>query len=255
MDHRARELERIHAAYRERDAAGPPGRSPWLDPGYRLQIQELEWALLQELARAGIELTRARALEVGCGSGYFLGRLLDYGVSRAAGIDLMDERIARARERHPRLELVVGDASRLPWPDESFDLVTQFTCLSSVLDPELRRRIASEMWRVLAPGGVVVSYDARPTPWPIRALRALAGLRAGGDRAPQGTPTAPVETAELRGWFAAAEVRCRSVGLDADLGRVLGRFRLAGRMAAGIPALRVHTLAVARRAPLADPHR
>ena len=58
-------------------------------------------------------------LEVGCGSGYFLSRFLDYGAAHAAGIDLMEHRIAQARERDPRLELVAGDASRLPWEDGS----------------------------------------------------------------------------------------------------------------------------------------
>ena len=131
------------------------------DPVYHVELQELEWALLEQLGRAGVPLSGVRALEVGCGGSYFLGRLLDYGAAGAAGIDLVEERIAVARERYPRLELVAGDATSLPWPNESFGLVTQFTCLSSVLDPTVRRAIAAEMWRVLVPGGAVVSYDVR----------------------------------------------------------------------------------------------
>ena len=91
----------------------------------------------------------------------------------------MEDRIAIARERYPRLELVAGDATSLPWPEQSFDLVTQFTCLSSVLDHDVRRAIAAEMWRVLAPGGAIVSYDARAPRGPIRAFRRLGALRAG----------------------------------------------------------------------------
>ena len=78
-------------------------------------------------------------LEVGCGTGYFLSRFLDYGAVAAAGIDLLESRVAQVRERDPRLEVVAGDAGRLPWADGSFDLVTQFTCLSSVLDQPSRR--------------------------------------------------------------------------------------------------------------------
>ena len=78
----------------------------------------------------------AGVLEVGCGSGYFLHRLYEYGAAHAAGIDLMDDRVAQGRERYPTLELVAGDASELPWDDGSFDVVTQFTCLSSVLDAD-----------------------------------------------------------------------------------------------------------------------
>src|SRR4051812_14820014 len=171
MDPAAREAERIRSEYRRRDTAGGAVASPWLDPVYRLQLQELEWALLDEIRRAGAPLAGARALEVGCGSGYFLNRLLEYGAAHGAGIDLVDERIAVARERYPHLELVAGDATALPWADASFDLVTQFTCLSSVLDREVRGAIAAEMWRLLAPGGAIVSYDVRAPRLPVRAFR------------------------------------------------------------------------------------
>ena len=244
MDPANREAERIRAEYRRRDAAGGPSVSAWLDPVYRVQVQELEWALLAGLEGAGAPLSGARVLEVGCGSGYFLGRLLDYGAAEAAGIDLVEERIAVARERYPRLELVAGDATNLPWPDESFGLVTQFTCLSSVLDPEVRRAIAAEMWRVLAPGGAVVSYDVRSPRWPVRALRRVGSLRgpAGG-----GTPAQPVPLEELRAWFPGGELSHRSVGVDADVGGLLSRLRLSPRLGARVPALRVHELAVVRK--------
>lgn len=245
MDRTTREAERIRAEYRRRDSAAPPRASAWLDPVYRLQLQELEWALLDELRRAGIPLVGSRALEVGCGSGYFLSRLLDYGVAEAAGIDLVEERVAVARERDPRLELVVGDAARLPWPDASFGLVTQFTCLSSVLDGEVRQAIAAEMWRVLAPGGAVVSYDMRSPPWAIRRFRRLVARRAGNRETP--AASAPVDLNELRRLFGAGQVRHRSVGVDPELGRLLRRLRLPLRIAARIAPLSVHTLAVARK--------
>jgi SAM-dependent methyltransferase len=240
----AQEIERIRAAYRERDAAASATSSYWLDPAYRLRLQELEWALLGELARAWIETAGARVLEVGCGDGYFLSRFLDYGAAHATGIDLMEERVAKGSERDPRLELLAGDASKLPWADGSFDLVTQFTCLSSVLDADLREGIASEMWRVVAPGGAVVSYDVGPDPWPIRAFRRMAALRAGSAPA-GGTPTAPVGRAELADWFPGA--RCRRVGLYPELGKLLGRAPLIARALGKLPGLQVHLLALATK--------
>src|SRR5215217_5410442 len=99
MERRAQEIERIRAAYSERDAASPAASSPWLDPAYRFQLHEIEWALLDGLAGAGVELQGARVAEVGCGLGYFLSRFLDYGAGQASGIDLMEDRVARARDR------------------------------------------------------------------------------------------------------------------------------------------------------------
>src|SRR5262245_55288137 len=122
------ELERIRSEYRARDAAAEtPYR--WENPGYVAYLQALERALLRAFADAGVELAGARVLDVGCGSGYFLHRLREYGAGECHGIDLMEERIAEGRESYPGLELAVGSATELPYGNGEFDLVTQFTCL------------------------------------------------------------------------------------------------------------------------------
>ncbi|MGN6372014.1 MAG: class I SAM-dependent methyltransferase [Solirubrobacteraceae bacterium] len=243
-DHQA-ELERIREAYRQRDAGGAPTRSPWLEPVFRLHRREMERAVLEEIANAGVGLAGARVLEVGCGSGELLSRFLDYGAGQASGIDLMEDRIATANRRYPSLELMVGDASRLPWQDESFDLVTQFTCLSSVLDSALRRAVAAEMWRVLAPGGLLLSYDMRPPALPIRALRLLVRAYRRTSPPQRKTPVSPLSAVELRSWFPGA--RLRSVGLDSDVARHACRVRAVEQLALAVPWLRVHTLAVAQK--------
>jgi SAM-dependent methyltransferase len=239
------EVQRIRDAYRERDAAPPSGYG-WASPGYRFYMQGIEWELLKELTRAGVALPGAAVLEVGCGGGYFLGRFVDFGVARAAGIDLMEDRIAGARERYPTLELVAGDAAALPWEDGSFDLVSHFTCLSSVLDPALRRAIAAEMWRVCRPGGVIVSYDMRTTPAVIRALGRWPVRRAGADGRPP-TATTPIDVGELRALFPDGELQARTVSLNLDLARIAGRGRLLAQAAAALPFLRTHLLALVRK--------
>jgi len=66
-----------------------------------------------------------------------------------------------AREAFPSADLRVGDASRLPWPDATFRLVVASTTFSSILDPVLRRLVAAEAVRVLAPGGALLWYDLK----------------------------------------------------------------------------------------------
>jgi SAM-dependent methyltransferase len=246
MTSREIELERIRAAYRERDsdgaASGPPARSAWSDPGYRFYMQALEWEMLAALDRAGARLAGGRVLEVGCGSGYFLHRLREYGAAHAAGIDLMDDRIAAARERYPTLELVAGDASRLPWEDASFDVVAQITCLSSVLDATLRAEIAADMWRVLRPGGAILSYDMRPIPRVLGALRGWRARRAGPAGGPV-TPTTPIGVDELRRMWPAGDVRCRTVGVLPELAALAGTARWIANVAALVPPVRTHLMA------------
>jgi SAM-dependent methyltransferase len=242
-----REVERIRAAYTERDAAQPRS-SAWIRRSYRMRMQELESALLEGLSATGSDPLGARVLEVGCGGGYFLSRFLDYGAAHAAGIDLMEHRIALARERDPRLELVAGDASELPWADGSFDLVMQFTCLSSVLEAGLRRAIAGEMWRVVRPGGAVVSYDMSSTPVAIRAFRALAARRRRSP-GPAATPTTPIGADELSQLFLSASFDLRRITLSTDVAAAAERSPTLSRLLGSIPFLRTHLLAVATKAP------
>ncbi len=234
------DIERVRRAYAERDAAPATIASAWADPAYRFYIQRLEWLLLRALDRAGVGLAGAHALEVGCGSGYYANRLSEYGAQRVAGIDLMEARIAAARERHPQLELVAGDASALPWADGEFDVVTQFTCLSAMADPALRAGVAAEMWRVLRPGGVVLSFDIVR---PHRALLALRRVRRRGAPAPvvAGTPTYPVSPEELRTWFAGASAT-EVVHISDGAGGLARRNRWLAELASTVPLLRSHLL-------------
>lgn len=234
------ELQRIRTAYDERDAAGATvATSGWADAGYRFYMQRLEWSVLAALDATGVPLAGASVLEVGSGSGYFAHRFLDYGAATAAGVDLMEARVQAARERYPTLELVAGDAGALPWEDGAFDVVAQFTCLSSILDPDVRTRVTAEMWRVLRPGGAIVSYDiVRPHPL-ITRLRRLRGLESGGT-----TPTMPIELTDLeRAFGPATQARHLSLGLT-SLAR---RGQIVAAAAATVPLLRSHLVYAARK--------
>jgi len=114
-----------------------------------------ERALRKALEEIG-PLAGKRVLEVGCGSGNWLEMLEGASLS---GIELDPGRAASAAARFPDADIRSGDASHLPWTDDSFDLVLQSTVFSSILDTDMRRAVASEMLRVLAPGGAILWYD------------------------------------------------------------------------------------------------
>lgn len=244
---RTREAARIRAAYAERDAAGASSTVySYANPGYHFHVQDLEWQVQSRLRRMGFALAGASVLEVGSGFGQILHRLVELGASDGTGVDLSEHRVAAARERYPALRFEVADASALPFEDASFDLVTQFVCLSSVLDAGLRAAIAREMWRVTRPGGVVLSYDLRPTPAPLRAAGRV--LRAAGrlPSAETGTPTVTISASEIRSLFG-AEAAVHTVTLNFDLAFVAGRSLLAARLLAALPLLRTHHLALIRK--------
>jgi SAM-dependent methyltransferase len=224
------ELERIRDAYRERDAAETtPYR--WDNPGFVAYMQIVEGALLRGLRDAGVRLKGARVLDVGTGTGYLLHRLQECGAADAHGIDLMEERVAEGRKRYSTLNLRAGSATALPYGDGEFDLVTQFTCLSSILHDDVRVAVAGEMQRVAR--GWVLSFDLRgllPT-----ALR----------RPDDSTPIVRLDRPELRRLFG-EPILLRRTGVPIELAQLtFGSSKLASLLAS-IPFLRSHLLGLWR---------
>jgi ubiquinone/menaquinone biosynthesis C-methylase UbiE len=119
--------------------------------GYHDLIDDLEIDFLARYARGG------DVLEVGCGTGLLLERMLGFARS-ARGVDLSPGMLAHARERG--LEVNEASATSLPFPDDSFDAACSFKVLAHVRDV---RVALSEMLRVVRPGGHVVAefYNRR----------------------------------------------------------------------------------------------
>ena len=99
-------------------------------------------------------------LDVGCGVGHWgmlLASIMPAGV-RVTGIDREPSWIEQARARAAargvdgRFTYRQGDADRIPFPDDSFDLTTCQTVLIHLPDPAAA---VAEMLRVTRPGGLV----------------------------------------------------------------------------------------------------
>ena len=58
------------------------------------------------------------------------------------------------------VEVVVGSAAELSYPDESFDSVGSFTMLHHVPTLAMQNKILAEAFRVLRPGGVLICSDS-----------------------------------------------------------------------------------------------
>jgi hypothetical protein len=116
-----------------------------------------------------------------------------------------------------------------------------------VLDRDLRGRIAAEMWRVLSPGGAVVSYDMRSTPTAVVGLQRVAATLRRSAVAATGTATAPVELSDLRGLFPDGVLSGRSLTLATDLAALAERSIVVARALQLVPSLSTHLLVVARK--------
>ncbi|MDP7289941.1 MAG: class I SAM-dependent methyltransferase, partial [Phycisphaerae bacterium] len=156
------EVERIKAVYEAREAAGLAARYSLFRPDALHTQQAIERGLIRTLSRAGLEdLADKHILDVGCGEGRRLQRMLDYGASaeNLRGVDLRENVIAAARELNPGIEFSVVDGKRLLNANASQDIVMQFTVFTSILDSAMKSSLASEMLRVLRPGGLIIWFD------------------------------------------------------------------------------------------------
>lgn len=114
----------------------------------------------------------ARILDVGCGSGLFLGLLADVGrISGGTGFDASPEAIALAagmKARHPRGGILdfacrsIADA----WPEDLFDVVSMID-LAHHVPPQAQRTLVEKAARCVRPGGILLYKDMSASPHPL----------------------------------------------------------------------------------------
>jgi SAM-dependent methyltransferase len=127
-----------------------------------------------------------RVLDVGCGRGLIAinaARRVPKGT--VTGVDIWQERDlggnspdairanAAAANVRERLTIDTGDARRLPYPDNSFDVVASMTVIHNIPDAAGRTAAIAECWRVTKPGGEILIFDIRHARKYAKQLRSL----------------------------------------------------------------------------------
>lgn len=213
-----RRLQRVFQGY-----GSDPGRA-WAWSGANAGNAAMREELASELLALMPGDDDLPLLDIGCGTGWWLERLLRHGVppSRLIGVDLLPERAEAARERVPGARVLCADARALPIASGSCALVTLLTVLSGTEDRTGASQVMGEARRVLAPGGTIAVWEPRvPT---------------------RNADTHLVRRRDLRRGFGTA-ISARSITLAPPLARRLPR---AYRVLAALPVLRSHRLVLIR---------
>lgn len=125
----------------------------------RTPAERAAWDRIFDLLLAG--RSGLDALDAGCGTGFLSFELARRG-HRVVGIDFAPAMLAEARrkaaEENASVRFEQGDAERLPFASDSFDLVVSRHVLWTLPHPEA----AIDEWiRVLRPGGRLVVVDGQ----------------------------------------------------------------------------------------------
>jgi ubiquinone/menaquinone biosynthesis C-methylase UbiE len=223
-DRLERDAERVRKEYARR--AADPVLAHYerrVQPAMEQAAAERRRLTLHMLAPLG-PLAQLKVLDVGCGRGDDLAWLAGLGIPTAslAGVDLHEPAVATARTRVLGASVQTGNGAALPFPDNHFDAALQTVVLSSVVDPVVRQAVATELLRVVRPGGVIVSYDM------IRSARHNPHLRG-------------IDRDELQRLFRGQEQDVRRLTLGMPIASRLPKPLRA--IANSIPVLRTHLLA------------
>ena len=172
-------------------AAPPPGAA------IHELFGDIDIYLFDQLARGRFD-HRRRLLDAGCGAGrnlrYFLAHDYDcHGIDRDSSAIGQLRREARSLGRADADDrFIVGEVDSLPWSDHAFDAVISSAVLHFAEDRRHFELMVAEMWRVLAPGGLLFARLASTIG--LEGFGALAGQRV---RLPDGSDRFVVDEAML----------------------------------------------------------
>jgi arsenite methyltransferase len=140
----------------------------WMIVGSRVLKFRARDKLILSLNLRGDENT----LDVGCGRGLLLiGTAKKLNLGKATGVDIWqtvdqsgnDPKVtlknAELEGVSSKIEIVTGDARKLPFPNEKFHLLTSSWAIHNIPLHSERDQALSEMIRVLKPGGRMALID------------------------------------------------------------------------------------------------
>lgn len=223
------EAERIREAYAQRDVSGKGRLYAWSRPDVLFSQFRFKAAVASALIDSGwMDWAGKECLDVGCGTGGWLRTLHEWGgePSRLHGVDLLPDRIEKARSLSPNLDFQVSTCWPMPFDDKSMHLVSAHTVFSSILDDEARDALAREMSRVVRDDGLILVYDFRVSD-------------------PRNPDTLGIGKKEMQRMFPGFLVKMRTVTLAPPIvRRVAGFSLLLAGVLESLPFLRTHAVYV-----------
>ncbi len=101
----------------------------------------------------------SKILDVGCGYGRILNELYENGFNDLTGVDTAENMIKRGKREFPQLNLIANPDGKIPFNNNSFDVVILFGVLTCIPTDESQKEFLKEVKRVLKPQGIIYVND------------------------------------------------------------------------------------------------
>lgn len=99
-------------------------------------------------------------LDIGCGNGKVSSFLYEAG-HKVTGVDINKNAIEKNKQENPAINYYYADITeKIPFPDNTFDVITISYVFVSIVDVDLVRYAVSEIRRVLKKGGYIWLCEA-----------------------------------------------------------------------------------------------
>jgi SAM-dependent methyltransferase len=146
-------------------------RSTWMAGDFGVVARTISGAGEEFIARLALPPGPCHLLDVACGTGNLAIPAAKRGAT-VTGVDIAPNLLVQARERVAAEGLTItfdeGDAEALPYADASFDVVVTMFGAMFAPRPEL---VASELARVLKPGGLLAMANWNPASFSGKMFR------------------------------------------------------------------------------------
>ena len=126
MNDYSAEVYRIRSVYAKRDESSKSAIYAWHREEVLFNTYRFRTVVAHLLVENGLsDLSSIKALDIGCGTGAWLRLLMDWGASpeNMHGIDLLENRISRAKSLAPLIDFRLASGYEIPFADGSFNLV------------------------------------------------------------------------------------------------------------------------------------
>jgi SAM-dependent methyltransferase len=143
---------------------GPDGvGSVWLGRAFNAWRYRVRRRVFRHLVRRlGLDFAHASVLDVGCGTGVYLGEWQALGAASIAGLDFSDWALTQLARAYPSATFYRADigAKDCPLPAAAFDMTSAIDVLVHLVDDARYETALRNMNAALKPGGYLIYSDA-----------------------------------------------------------------------------------------------